>query len=400
MAKIKEVPLLDLKSQLAGLRNEIVDAVIEVIDSTRYIMGEKVEALEKEIADYTGTTHGIGVSSGTDALLLALMAYDIGPGDYVITSNFSFFATAGTIARLGAKPVFVDIDPLSFNIDPAKLEETLGSLTEDGRKRVKAIIPVHLYGQCAEMSLIANIGSHYRIPVIEDAAQAIGAEYMMDRKIKRAGSLGDIGCFSFFPSKNLGGIGDGGMVVTDSKPLAEKMRILRNHGAEPKYYHQLIGGNFRLDPIQAVVLSLKLPHLNQWHQQRKKNANRYTDMIRQSGIHEVQTPIAQYQAAELSHEHIYNQYMIRVPQRDALREFLASQNITTEVYYPIPFHLQECFQYLGYRKGDFPVSEQAAKEVLALPVYPELTEPMQKYVVDSIKKFYQSAASKKKKGKK
>lgn len=384
-----QVPLLDLKSQLSPLRSEILEALTEVLDSTQYIMGAKIDALEQAIGEYTGVSEAIGVSSGTDALLLALMALDIGPGDCVITSSFSFFATAGVISRLNARPVFVDIDPISYNLDPERLKETLHQMSEEERRQVKAIIPVHLYGQCADMTPILNIANSYQIPVIEDAAQAIGAEYLEEGAAKKAGSLGTMGCFSFFPTKNLGGIGDGGMVVTSDPKLAEILRIKRVHGGHPKYYHKVIGGNFRLDPIQAVVLSIKLPYLNQWHHARQQNAHRYTELIQQAELSQVQTPTALYQEQGLPHYHIYNQYVIRVPDRDALREFLGKNQISAEIYYPFPFHLQECFHDLGYQAGDFPQAEKAAKEVLALPVYPEITEAMQAYAVQKIKEFYE-----------
>lgn len=381
------IPLLDIKAQLNPIRDEIISAVTDVIDSTQYIMGKKVQELEESIARYCGAKNAVGVSSGTDALLIALMALDIGKDDIVITTPYSFFATAGAAARVGAKPVFVDIDPVSYNIDPLKLERWFKAHPPDILNKVKAIIPVHLYGQCADMKPIMEIANNYNIPVIEDAAQAIGAEYVFGGKIEKAGSMGLIGCFSFFPSKNLGGIGDGGMVITSDNNLAEKIRILRNHGAEPKYYHKIIGGNFRLDAIQAAVLLVKLKYLDNWHEARRKNAGQYDDMFAHAKIPNLKTPTAIYKGAA-KHYHIYNQYVIKAPQRNDLRAFLHKNDIATEVYYPVPFHLQECFSYLGYRKGDFPFSEGAADETLALPVYPEITSEMQKYVVDKIKEFY------------
>ncbi|MBI5893921.1 MAG: DegT/DnrJ/EryC1/StrS family aminotransferase [Deltaproteobacteria bacterium] len=382
-----KIPLLDIKAQMNPIRDEIISAVTDVIDSTQYIMGKKVKELEESIAQYCGAKNAVGVSSGTDALLIALMALDIGKDDIVITTPYSFFATAGVIARLGAKPVFVDIDPVSYNIDPLKLERWFKAHPPDILNKVKAIIPVHLYGQCADMKPIMEIANDYNIPVIEDAAQAIGAEYVLNSEIKRAGSMGLIGCFSFFPSKNLGGIGDGGMIVTSDNELAEKLKILRNHGAEPKYYHKIIGGNFRLDAIQAAVLLVKLKYLDNWHEARRKNADRYNEMFNNAKIPNLKTPIAIYKGAA-KHYHIYNQYVIKAPQRNDLRAFLDKNDIAAEVYYPVPFHLQECFSYLGYKKGDFPFSEGAADDTLALPVYPEITEDMQKYVVDKIKEFY------------
>ncbi|MGK5092843.1 DegT/DnrJ/EryC1/StrS family aminotransferase [Deltaproteobacteria bacterium TL4] len=385
-----QVPLLDLKPQMAELKAEIMREIENILDSTQFVLGPKVEALEKAIAEYTGTSYAIGVSSGTDALLLALMALEVGPGDIVITTDFSFFATAGVVTRLNAQPVFVDIDPLSYNLDPTQLDDVLKRMTKDGRKKVKAIIPVHLYGQCADMAEILGIAERYHIPVIEDAAQAIGAEYQLNGACKRAGNLGTIGCFSFFPTKNLGGIGDGGMVVTNDPTLAEQMKIKRVHGAQPKYYHQTIGGNFRLDPIQAVALSIKLPHLQDWHRARQKNANNYSKYFQKANLPQVGLPHALYQEQGLTNYHIYNQFVIRVPKRDQLQKFLAEQHIATEIYYPIPFHLQKCFAYLGYKKADFPQSKIAAEEVLALPIYPELTEEMQTYVVQQIKEFFRN----------
>ena len=373
-----KIPLLDLNAQLITIEKEVKDAVNEVIDSTRYIMGPKVEALEEEIAAYTGVKYGIGVSSGTDALLVSLMALNIKPGDLVITTPFSFFATAGVIARLNAKPVFVDIDPDTYNMSFDALKQWFESHAEESH-RVKAIIPVHLYGQCAHMDSICELGDAYGIPIVEDAAQAIGAEYPSSNGAKKAGSIGTVGCFSFFPSKNLGGIGDGGMVVTNDPELNEKLKMLRNHGAKPKYYHTMIGGNFRLDPIQAAVLLVKLSHLNQWHTMRQQNAAYYDEKLKGLGV---KTPVVAYQRQS----HIYNQYVISVSEnRDGLRQFLAENNVSTEIYYPVSFHMQACFKELGYSEGDFPNSEYAAKHTLALPVYPELTDEMQDYVVDNIR---------------
>lgn len=376
-----KIPLLDLKAHLKSLDREIKQAVSEVIDSTTYIMGPKVEELEKKIAEYSGAKDGIGVSSGTDALLVSLMALDVGPGDIVITTPYSFFASAGVIARLNATPVFVDIVPETFNIDPSQLriwfekEKTL-------RNKVKAIIPVHLFGQSADMDPILDIGREFNVPVIEDAAQAIGTTYPSRDGIKKAGSMGLMGCFSFFPSKNLGGVGDGGMVVTSDTAIAEKLRRLRNHGAKPKYYHSLIGGNFRLDPIQAAVLLVKLPHLEKWHAKRRENAQLYDELILSPNI---KKPIVAYGRQN----HIYNQYVITVNERrDEFREFLNRSEIGNEVYYPVSFHEQECFRYLGLKLGDYPNSERAARNSLALPIYPELTQDMQKYVADKIQEFY------------
>ena len=383
-----KVPLLDLHPPLKDLRDEIVEAVTRVIDSTQYIMGPEIDELEKEIAEYCGTEDAVGVSSGTDALLISLMVLDVGPGDIVLTTNFSFFATAGVVARLNATPVFVDIDPETFNIDPEQLRFTLAEMDEERRKRVKALIPVHLYGQCANMAEILKIAETFNIPVIEDCAQAIGAECEINGKIRCAGSMGDFGCFSFFPSKNLGAIGDGGIVTVNKPKLSELLRLKRVHGAERSYYHRMIGGNFRLDPIQATVIRIKLNHLNGWHQQRQKNAQYYNMLFAESELNEkIRTPSIMHPKTMQNH-HIFNQYVIRTERRDELQSFLESQGISSGVYYPIPFHLQECFKFMGGKKGDFPVSESAAKEVLALPVYPGITAGMQERVVEQIKAFH------------
>ncbi len=376
-----KVPLLDLKAQLTTIRSEMLNAITAVLDSTQYIMGPPVADFEGKIADYCGVQFAVGVSSGTDALLVALMALDVKPGDLVITTPYSFFATAGVIARLGARPVFIDIDPRTFNLDPNQLHDWF---IKNSRqiKKVKAIIPVHLYGQCADLDPILEIAGKYDIPVIEDAAQAIGASYPSKNGIKKAGSMGKMGCFSFFPTKNLGGIGDGGMVITNDSALAEKITKLRNHGSHQKYYHSLIGGNFRLDTIQAAALLVKLPHLESWHLARQKHAEYYDKAFNDSMI---KAPYVAYQRSY----HIYNQYVILVPdKRDELRQYLADNEIGTEVYYPVPFHLQECFKYLGYKNGDFPHSEYTAAHSLALPIYPELMEDMQAYVVEKVLKFY------------
>ena len=384
-----KVPLLDLRPPLEELRDEIVEAVTQVIDSTRYIMGPEIDALEKEISAYCGTNDAVGVSSGTDALLLALMVLDVGPGDLVLTSNFSFFATAGVVARLNATPVFVDIDSKTFNLDPESLKMALANMDEQTRKRVKAIIPVHLYGQCADMEAIIKISREYNIPVIEDAAQAIGAECEIDGQKRSAGSSGDFGCFSFFPSKNLGGVGDGGIVTVNNSELADLLRLKRVHGGERKYYHRVIGGNFRLDPIQAAVIRVKLPHLNEWHSQRQDNAKHYNKLFAEKDLcGKVKLPFVGH-SENLQNPHIYNQYVIKAQRRDELQSFLAENEIASEVYYPLPFHLQECFLYLGGKTGDFPVSEAAAEEVLALPVYPGMTKEMRETVVEQIGNFYQ-----------
>jgi len=378
-----KIPLLDLNAQLATIRPELKDAVSRVIESTHYIMGPEVADLEQKIAGYSGVKYGIGVSSGTDALLVALMALDIQPGDWVITTPYSFFATAGVVSRLKAVPVFIDIDPETYNIDPLKLRDWFGQ-NPDKVNKVKAIIPVHLYGQCADMDPILETADRYGIPVIEDAAQAIGSQYPSKTGIKRAGSMGTMGCFSFFPSKNLGGIGDGGMVITNDSALAEKLVKLRNHGSYPKYFHSMIGGNFRLDTIQAAVLLIKLPHLESWSRARQVHATHYDTHL---NIPELKIPKVAYRRES----HIYNQYILSVAdKRDELRKWLSENQIGNEVYYPVPFHLQECFKDLGYGKGDFPNSEYAAEHTIALPVYPELTMEMQDYVVEKIKAFYKA----------
>lgn len=363
-----QVPLLDLKAQYAQIKDEVLEQVNEVLDSQRCIGGPKVEQLEREIAELSGCKYGVGVSSGTDAILSTLMSLNIGQGDEVITTPFTFFATAGSIARVGAKPVFVDIDPESYNIDPVKIEQAITDKT-------KAIIPVHLFGQMAKMEAIMKLAASYSLYVIEDAAQAISSTY----KGKKAGSFGTAGCFSFFPSKNLGGAGDGGMVVTDDQQLYEKLRIMRNHGSKPKYYHKQIGGNFRLDAIQAAVLLVKLKYLDKWSEGRRKNAAYYNTKFKGTDI---RTPVIDEDCVS-----IFNQYCIRIPRRDDVVAYLKENNIGCEIYYPVPLHLQECFAYLGYKQGDFPESEKAAKEVMAIPVYPELTDKMQDEVVNSILSF-------------
>lgn len=394
-----KVPLLDLQAQLAYLEDDLIAAVTRVIKSTRYIQGPEVEEFEKEIAEYCGTAYGIGVTSGTDALLIALMSLGIGPGDQVLTTPYSFFATMGVILRVGAIPVFADIDPLSFNIDPARMEELLAA---DTTRKIKAIVPVHLYGQCADMSAIMELAARYNLPVIEDAAQAIGAEYpfastcaAQGESYKRAGSMGLAGCFSFFPSKNLGGIGDAGMVVTQDKDFAERLVLMRNHGAQPKYYHKIIGGNFRLDPIQAAALRVKLPYLEGWHAKRSENARRYDRLFLQTGLLEAQqvtVPRVVYaqvsgQDGRVPNVHIYNQYILRVARRNELLEWLHKNDIGCEVYYPVPLHKQECLGDLA-AGIHCPEAEKAADATLALPIYPELTEAMQAYVVEKIVQFY------------
>jgi dTDP-4-amino-4,6-dideoxygalactose transaminase len=384
------VPLLDLKAQFVQIRAEVMPLIEQVCASQQFILGEHVRGLETELARYCGSPHGIGVSSGTDALLLALMALDVGASDEVLTSPFTFFATAGTIARLNARPVFCDVDPASFNLSSAAVQQFIdrecvdegGVLRNRGTGgRVKAIMPVHLYGQSADMGALMAIARRHQLKVIEDAAQAIGTE---NADGARVGSIGDIGCFSFFPSKNLGAFGDAGLCTAGDAELAERMRVLRVHGGKPKYYHALIGGNFRIDELQAAVLRVKLRYLDGWTEGRRRNAAFYSAAIAQAGLGEkVRTPVA-----TPGGRHIFNQYVIRCERRDELRKFLAERGIGTEIYYPVPLHLQQCFQYLGYKAGDFPQSERAAMETLALPVYPELESAQLAHVIASVAAFY------------
>jgi len=420
-----EIPFVDLKAQYAEIRGEIQKAVDAVFESQQFILGSNVRRLEEQIAAYSNVKYGIGVSSGTDALLVSLMALNIGRGHGVITSPFSFFATAGVIARLGATPIFVDIYPKTYNIDPEKLRELVetgyNAYQETGRPveqksqvHIKAIIPVHLYGQCADMDPIMETAQKAHLDIIEDAAQAIGAIYYSKRLTPKgdepaiiartsgentgtrgerpraackAGSMGRLGCFSFFPTKNLGGFGDAGMLVTDDEIMAEKIKVLRVHGSQPKYHHHLIGGNFRLDELQAAILNVKFLHLERWTEARRRNAERYDRLFEEAGLTEhIRLP-----SVEGGNRHIFNQYVIRVPYREKLREFLQANGVGTEVYYPIPLHLQKCFEYLGYEKGDLPESEKAAEETIALPIYPELSHEQQEYVVDQIKNFYERA---------
>lgn len=370
---VSAVPLLDLKAQYALIRDEVRAAVDRVMESQVFIMGPEVQALEAEVASYSQCQYGVGMSSGTDALLAALMAIDLRPGDEVITTSYTFFATAGCIARLGARPVFVDIEPQTYNMNPQAIADKITAKT-------RAIMPVHLFGQMAEMAPIMALAEEHGLVVIEDAAQAIGAE----QHGRRAGSIGHMGCFSFFPSKNLGGFGDGGMVVTNDARLAEKLDILRKHGSQPKYFHKIVGGNFRLDALQAAVLRVKLKYLDAWTAARQCNAKEYRRLFALAGLAEmVELPVERDH-----HRHIYNQFVIRAPRRNALLEHLKTHKIGTEVYYPVPLHLQECFHYLHGRPGDFPASEAAAESTLALPIYPELTTPMLEAVVQVIADFY------------
>jgi dTDP-4-amino-4,6-dideoxygalactose transaminase len=369
------VPLLDLQAQYRPLREEILAAIARVCDTQHFIMGAEVAALEDELARMLGVRHAIAVSSGTDALLLALMALDIKAGDEVVTTPFSFFATAGAIVRTGARPILVDIDPATFNIDPARVGEAI-------TPRTKAILPVHLFGLTADMDPILDEASRSGVPVIEDAAQAIGATY----KSRPAGGLGAFGCFSFFPSKNLGAFGDAGLLTTSDAALARRARLLRTHGMEPKYYHHLVGGNFRMDALQAAVLRIKLPHLSAWTEARRTNASRYVRLFRDAGLEgRVALPVE-----PAGRRHIFNQFVIRTPARDALKRHLDGAGVGNEIYYPVPFHLQPCFADLGYREGDFPHAERAAKECLAIPIYGELSLEQQQRVVETIEQFIQA----------
>ena len=367
-----QVPLLDLRAQYADIKHDLDEAVHRVLDSARFIGGPEVAGLEQEVARYSSCAHAIGCASGTDALLLSLRGIEAGPGDEVVTSAFSFFASAGTIANVGARPVFVDIDARTFNLDPHRLEEAITPLT-------KAVIAVHLFGQCCDLTAVRAVCEKHQVWLIEDAAQAIGAEW----EGKRAGSVGDLGCFSFFPSKNLGAAGDGGMVTAQNDTLAERVRLLREHGAKPKYYHSLVGTNSRLDALQAAILRVKLRHLDRWSERRAQNAALYDQLLEGARL------ARPFRDART--RHIYNQYVIRVPQREALRQHLTDRGIGTEVYYPVPLHLQKCFASLGYQEGEMPQSEAAAKEVLALPIYPELTEEQIRYVAASVREFTDSA---------
>ena len=362
------VPLLDLKPQYADLKSEIDEAVHRVLDSTRFIGGPEVSGLEEEVARYSQCKHAIGCASGTDALILALRALGVGPGDEVITTGYSFFASAGTVVNVGAIPVFVDIDSRSYNLDAHRLEAAVTT-------RTKAVIAVHLYGQCCDLGAVKAVCDKHRLFLIEDAAQAIGAEW----EGRRAGSVGDVGCFSFFPSKNLGAAGDGGMCTAQDDALAERIRLLREHGAKPKYYHSIVGTNSRLDALQAAILRVKLRHLDRWSEKRAKNAALYDQLFEGS---RVGRPFKDTRA-----RHIYNQYVIRLPERDALRQHLTERGVGTEVYYPVPLHLQQCFATLGYKAGDLPQSEGAARETVALPIYPELTEEQIRHVAAAVVEF-------------
>ncbi len=367
------IPLLDIKEQNQTLRPQIEEAIGRVLDTNAFILGGEVAALEIELAEYCGTLHAIGCASGSDALLLAMMAVGVGPGDEVITTPYSFFATVSAITRLGARPVFVDIEPDTYNLDVRQVAEKITS-------RTKAVQPVHLYGQCSDMDALNKVCSAAGVPIIEDAAQAIGSE----DKGRRAGSMGAVGCFSFYPSKNLGGMGDGGFMTTNNGELAEMLTALRVHGSMERYHHKWVGLNSRLDGFQAAVLRVKLPHLDSWSDARKSNADRYRSLFGEFGMGGKITLPAERDDCR----HIYNQFVLRFPDRDGLRSHLTENGVGTDIYYPIPLHLQECFKFLGYAEGDLPESERASRETLALPIYPELTADQQRYVVEKIAEFY------------
>jgi dTDP-4-amino-4,6-dideoxygalactose transaminase len=392
------VPLLDLSEQYRALGDSIRDAANEVLASGRFILGPKVEAFEKAIGAYCNAPHAVGVSSGTDALLDILMALGIGRGDAVITTPYTFFATAGCIARVGATPLFTDIDPASYNIRPSAIQECIEKTcrldtdgtwkTENGEK-VRAMIPVHLFGLCCQMDALREIAERYRLVLIEDAAQAIGAEFPFHERTAKAGTMGELGFFSFYPSKNLGAAGDAGMIICGDEELAQRLRTFRDHGMEPRYVHHVIGGNFRLDEIQAAILAAKLPYLERWAASRRVAADFYgSEFTRLGLIGTIIPPAEPYRSRGLTNHHVYHQYVIRTPMRDALRDHLAKREVGTAIYYPLGLHEQKCFAYLGYRKGDFPETERAANETLALPIYPEISREAQRYVVSAIAEFF------------
>ncbi|HKP93034.1 MAG TPA: DegT/DnrJ/EryC1/StrS family aminotransferase [Chthoniobacterales bacterium] len=391
------VPLLDLSQQYASLAQPIRDAVDQVLATQQFILGPKVAAFEREVAEYCRSPHAVGVSSGTDALLASFMAMGLGPGDAVLTSDFSFFASGACVARVGATPVFIDIEPLTCNISTTALERYLnrcqrdkdGTVRTQKGEKVRAIVPVHLFGLSCDMNEIAEIAERFALPVIEDAAQALGAEYPFKGGSAKAGTMGHSGTFSFYPSKNLGAAGDAGMVVCRDEAFANRLRHCRQHGMEPRYYHHFIGGNFRLDEIQAAILSVKLPHLDRWSAARRQVADIYREEFERRDLTKtISLPIEPYREHGLTNHHIYHQYVIRTPRRDELQRHLTMREIGTAIYYPIALHEQECFRYLGYEAGDFPEAERAARETLALPIYPELSPDAQRYVVESIAEFF------------
>src|SRR3954471_5404741 len=391
------VPLLDLTEQYAALASPIRTEIEEVLAGQHFILGPKVERFEQAVAEYCGAAHAIGVSSGTDALLAVFMAMDLRPGDAVITSDYSFFATGSCVARVGATPVFIDIDPVTYNISTAALESYLATCRsdKDGNLRtpkgdpLRAIVPVHLFGLCCDMNMIMEIAGRFQLPVIEDAAQALGAEYIFRGEAAKAGTMGESGTFSFYPSKNLGAAGDAGMIVCREETFAQRLRHCRQHGMEPRYYHHFIGGNFRLDEIQAAILNVKLPHLDEWSAARRRIADNYREEFERLGLTErIALPAEPYRNDGLSNHHIYHQYVVRTERRDELREHLSAREIGTAIYYPVGLHAQECFRYLGYHSDDFPETNRAARETLALPIYPELGRDAQCYVAQSIAEFF------------
>jgi len=394
------VPLLDLNAQYTALAEPIRAAIDKVLAGQAFILGPQVEAFEQGIARYCGSPHAVGVSSGTDALLAVFMSMGLGPGDAVITSDYSFFATGGCVSRVGATPVFIDIDPVSYNISPVALERYLtescrqgsdGSLRTPKGEQLRAIVPVHLYGLCCDMDPILEMGRRFNLQIIEDAAQALGAQYPARAGTASAGAMGDAGTFSFYPSKNLGAAGDAGMVVCRDENFAKRLRHCRQHGMEPRYYHHFVGGNFRLDELQAAILAVKLPHLEEWSAARRGVADIYGQELRRVGLtNRINLPAEPYRDRGLTNHHIYHQYVIRTPKRDALREQLTQKEIGTAIYYPLALHEQECFRSLGYKPGEFPVAERAACETLALPIYPELSPEAQRYVVEAIADFFRN----------
>ena len=393
------VPLLDLGQQYRVLSKQIREAIDDVLDSHRFILGSKVQEFESAICRYCDVPHAIGVSSGTDALLAILMGLGIGRGDAVVTTPYTFFSTAGCVARVGARPVFADIDPRTYNITPSAIQECIennGQLDSDGAWRLKtgekirAIIPVHLFGSCCQMDAFREISEHFQLHLIEDAAQAIGAEFPFGDRAAKAGTMGEVGFFSFYPSKNLGAAGDAGMIVCQDETQASKLRILRNHGMEPRYFHHVVGGNFRLDEMQAAILGVKLPFLETWAAARRAAADFYGSEFARSGLTErITLPAEPYRDCGLTNHHVYHQYVIRTPKRDALYEHLSKREIETAIYYPLGLHEQKCFAHLGYKKGDFPETEHAARETLALPIYPEISRDAQRYVVNAVVEFFE-----------
>ncbi len=392
------VPLLDLSEQYRALEKPIQEAIAEVLRTQHFVLGEKVDEFERAICRHTGAKFAIGVSSGTDALLAILMAMGIGPGDAVITTAYTFFATAGCVARVGARPIFVDIEPTTYNLDPrslrtflqTKAEKTSAGVTYEGHK-ICALVPVHLFGLCCEMDELAVIAAEYDIPIIEDAAQAIGAEFPSNLGVRQAGTMGRAGYFSFYPSKNLGAAGDAGLIVTNDEGLTDQLRIIRQHGMEKRYFHGVIGGNFRLDALQAAILGVKLPHLDAWSAARRRVADAYGEEFRNAGLtSRVTLPTEPYRDRNVENHHIFHQYVIRAPQRDELKEHLQEQGIDSAIYYPLGLHEQVCFSYLGYQHGDLPQTEAAARETLALSIYPELTRDAQNHVVSAIAEFYRA----------